>query len=146
MTPSLPWGLRAYARLLTLYPEDLRREFGTDMMEAFAEDLGAARGVTDALRIWRSALRELMYIAVPAWFETPAVMVPLLSAAVFATSESPLVILAVHRQLQTSALAGGPMLSDVLGGIAIGAAVAALTSFVAVHRWTKESLITLQLG
>jgi hypothetical protein len=33
-----------------------------------------------------------------------------------------------------------------LSAIAIGAAITALTSFVAVHRWKRASLIALDLG
>ena len=135
MTSTLHWSLRAYARLLILYPEDLRRDFGADMMEAFGEDLAAAHGIGGALRVWRSALREVMQIAVPAWCEIPAVMVPLLSAAIVAASQSPLVILAARRHLLTNLIAVG-----------IGSAIAAITAFVAIHRWKRAGLIILRIA
>jgi hypothetical protein len=135
MTPSLHWSLRAYERLLILYPEDLRRDFGVEMLEAFSEDLAAAHGIGGALRVWRSALREVMQIAVPAWCEIPAVMVPLLSAAIVAASQSPLIILAARRYLLANLIAVG-----------IGSVIAAMTSFVAIHRWKRTGLITLRIG
>ena len=135
MTPSLHRSLRAYERLLILYPADLQRDFGADMMEAFGEDLAAAHGIGGALRVWRSALREVMQIAVPAWCEIPAVMVPVLSAAIVAASQSPLIVLAARRQLLPNLIAVG-----------IGSAIAAVTSFIAIYRWKRTGLITLRIG
>jgi hypothetical protein len=145
MTPSLQWSLRAYARLLVLYPEDLRREFGADMLEAFADDLGGARGIAGTLSVWRSAARELMHIALPAWFDTPAVMVPLLSAATVAASYAPMLIVTARRKLLMN-LPGEGTLAEVLISISIACAVSALTSFVATYRWKRAGLITLRLG
>lgn len=130
MTPRfLRWSLRAYQRLLILYPEDLRRDFGPDMLEAFANDLAVGR----AVRVWRIALRELIHIGLPGWLRIPAVAVPLLSAAAVVFSQLPLLIVTVARR-------------DALVAITIEAALAALTSFVAVHRWKRASLISLDIG
>ena len=146
MTSSLRRSLRAYERLLILYPEDLRRDFGADMMEAFAEDLAAARGIAATVGVWRSVLREFMRIAVPAWFEIPEVVVPLLSAVTVAFSQSPLILLAVRMKMLSDPADRSLIVTDSLIGIGIGAAVAALTSFVAIYRWKRAGLITLRLG
>lgn len=142
MTPRfLRWSLRAYPRLLILYPEDLRRDFGPDMLEAFAHDLSAAHSVKGAIRVWRITLRELIHIGLPGWLRTPAVVVPALSAAGVLISQSPLLIMSFRP--------GGTTPLDALVAVAIEAAVTALTSFVAVHRWKRNSLISLgidQLG
>ena len=138
MTLSL--SLRAYERLLILYPEDLRRDFGADMIEAFAEDLGAACGITGMLRVWRNALREMMQIAIPAWFELPGVVVPALSAAIVAASQTPLVIRAAHVP------PGDAMFADALIAVGIEVAIAAVTSFIAICRWKRAGLITLRIG
>ena len=144
MTSSI--SLQAYERLLILYPRDLRRDFAADMIEAFGEDLAAARSIGGVLRVWRSALREVMQIAVPAWFEIPEVLVPLFSAAIAAASQSPLVVLAVRRQLLLNLPAGDPILADNLIGVGIASAISALTSFLAIYRWKRAGLITLRLG
>jgi hypothetical protein len=146
MTPSLSLSLWAYQRLLTLYPRDLRRDFGADMIEAFTDDLGAARGFRGALRVWRSALCELMQIAVPAWFEIPEVVVPTLSAVIVAVSQSPLIILAVRMKLLTDPADQYLIVTDSLIGVGIGTAISALTSFVAIHRRKRAGLITLRIG
>ncbi len=142
MTATLHWGLRAYERLLILYPEDLRRDFGADMMEAFDEDLAAARGIGGAFRVWRSTLREVLQIAVPAWLEIPTVAVPLLSAAFVAASQSPLIVLTAHTQ----SLAPYPVLADAVMAVATESAVSAIVSFIAIYRWKRAGLITLRLG
>ena len=77
-------SLRIYNRLLALYPEDLRRDYGHEMMLAFAEDLEASRreqGVRGALRVWLSTLSECLRIALPAHASSPAVRVPAISFA-----------------------------------------------------------------
>ena len=139
MNPSLELSLRAYERLLILYPEDLRRDFGADMLEAFADDLAAAPGIRGAFCLWRSTLREVLQIAVPAWCDIPGVVVPLLSAAIFASAQSPLIILAARRQLLTE-------LPDALISVGIGSVISAIISFVAIYRWKRAGLITLCLS
>jgi len=136
VTPRfLRWSLRAYQRLLALYPDDLRRDFGPDMLEAFANDLAAGR----ALRVWRIALRELIHIGLPAWVRTPAVAVPAISAAMAIVTQSPLVIMTVVRKQDAPPL-------YAVSAITIGTAITALTSFAAVHRWKRAGLISLDIG
>jgi hypothetical protein len=56
MTNAPPLSSRLYDRLLGLYPEDLRRDFGADMALVFAEDLDTARreaGLRGVIRMWR---------------------------------------------------------------------------------------------
>lgn len=135
MTPRFHrWSLRAYGSLLALYPEDLRRDFGSDMLEAFAHDLA----VDPTVRVWRITLRELIHIGLPGWLGIPAVAVPALSAAAVVFSQSPLVIMSFRP--------GGATPLDALVAVSIEAAVAALTSFVAVHRWKRARLISLDIG
>jgi hypothetical protein len=134
VTPRLlRWSLRAYGRLLTLYPEDLRRDFGPEMLEAFADDLS----VEGAVRVWRITLRELIHIGLPAWLRIPAVVVPALSAATVIVSQSPLLIVSFRP--------GGATPLDAMVAVTIEATVAALTSFVAVHRWKRVRLISLDI-
>jgi hypothetical protein len=143
VTPRfLRWSLSAYRSLLIVYPDDLRRDFGPEMLEAFEQDLSAvcaARSIKGAIRLWRITLRESIRIGLPAWLRIPAVAVPAISAAMAILTQSPLLIMTVVRKENATPL-------YALSAIAIGAAITALTSFVAVHRWKRTSLIALNLG
>ena len=143
MTPRfLRWSLVTYSRLLILYPGDLRRDFGPEMLEAFEQDLSAecaAGSIIGAIRVWRITLRESIRIGLPAWLQIPAVAVPVISAAMAIVTQSPLLIMTVVRKEDPTPL-------YTLSAIAIGAAITALTSFVAVHRWKRASLISLDIG
>ena len=85
MTTPLPLSSRLYARLLVLYPEDLRRHFGTEMALVFADDLAAARhenGFRGALRVWRCAFAEFFRYALPGRAAAPALRVPIIAFAI----------------------------------------------------------------
>lgn len=87
MTGVLTWSLRIYERLLMLYPEYLRRDYGSEMVLVFSEDLESARreaGLRGAFRVWVRALGEFIRFAVPVQASSPAVLVPALTFAVFA--------------------------------------------------------------
>lgn len=150
MTPRfLRWSLRAYRRLLILYPDDLRRDFGQEMLEAFAQDLSAecaARGVKGATRVWRITLREAIRIGLPAWLQIPSVAVPALSAAAVVVSQSPLLIMTIGREAPLRFHPGDATPLDALYALAIDAVVTALTSFVAVYPWKRASLISLDIS
>jgi hypothetical protein len=79
MIDLLPLSSRIYRRLIVLYPEDLRRDYGADMAFVFAEDLEAARreaGMRGVVRVWRCALCEFVRLALPDHASSPAVSVP----------------------------------------------------------------------
>lgn len=142
MKRILGWSLRAYPRLLVLYPVNLRRDFGPEMLEAFAHDLSsecAARGIKGAIHVWRITLRETIRIGLPAWLEIPAVAVPAISSVLAILTQSPLLIMTALRKEDATPL-------YALSAIAIGAAITALTSFVAIHRWKRATLISLDIG
>ena len=57
---------RVYETSLILYPEDLREEFGDEMVEVFEEqasDAYAERGFSGLVRVWFCAGREFVSIA-----------------------------------------------------------------------------------
>ena len=59
---------KVYATSLVLYPNELRREFGAEMVEVFDEQVSEAysrRGFSGLLRVWFSATREFVTIALP---------------------------------------------------------------------------------
>ena len=140
------WNLKAYRSLLMLYPDDLRRNFGEEMLEAFAHDLSAecaARGIKGAIRVWRISLREVIKLGLPAWLQIPLVAVPALSAAAVIVSQSPLLIMAIRREAQLSFRRGDATPLDALCAVAIDAVITALISFVAVYPWKRARIISL---
>jgi len=148
MTGFFRWSLKAYRGLLTLYPEDLRREFGAEILEAFEDDLSAecaAHSIGGAIRVWRIALHETIRIGPPAWRRNPALAVSAISTAFAMVTQSPLLILTIRRATQLNLRPGDATPLDTVFALAIGAALTALTSFVAVHRWKRANLISLRL-
>jgi hypothetical protein len=139
MTRFLRWSLRAYRSLLIVYPGDLRRDFGPEMLDAFAQDLSvecAAHSIKGVIRVWRITLRELIQIALPACLQTPAVAVPAIATAMTIVTQSPLLIMTLVRREDATPL-------YALCALTIGAAITAVTSFIAVYRWKRARLISL---
>ena len=59
---------KVYATSLVFYPNELRREFGAEMVEVFDEQVSEAysrRGFPGLLRVWFSATMEFVAIALP---------------------------------------------------------------------------------
>jgi len=82
MIRFIDWNARIYTAVLPLFPQELRRDFGAEMTEVFAEDLAEAwrnAGLAGAIRVWWCAAWEIVRIAFPRQLENPAVGVPLLS-------------------------------------------------------------------
>jgi hypothetical protein len=80
MTSPAPLSSRIYRRMLAVYPEDLRREYGDEMAFVFAEQLREAH-LAGALRVWSRALAEFLRFALPGWISSSAVRVPLFAIA-----------------------------------------------------------------
>ena len=77
MSPAL--SSRVYGRLIALYPDDLRRDYGAEMALTFADDLADAHreaGARGVIRVWRCALAEFVRLALPECASNPAVRVP----------------------------------------------------------------------
>jgi hypothetical protein len=149
MNRFLRWSLWAYGHLLILYPEDLRRDFGAEMLEAFAHDLtfeSSARGVKGVLRVWFIALREMISIALPGLMKVPAFAVPALSAAIGIVLQSPLLVMTIRRNAESHLRPGDATPLDVVFALTIAAAITALTSFVAVYRRKRAALISIAIG
>jgi hypothetical protein len=71
------WSRAVYAGLLIFYPADLRRKFGAEMADVFEAALHDAiveRGRAGVTSLWRSALWELLAVAVPLRLASNAVM------------------------------------------------------------------------
>ncbi len=104
MIDLLPLSSRIYRRLLVLYPEDLRRDYGADMAFVFAEDLEAARreaGLRGVVRVWRCALCEFFRFALPDHASSPAVSVPAIWFALSSIIMSAEVALALRHSPRT---------------------------------------------
>ena len=59
---------KAYEKSLLLYPNELRGDFGSEMIEVFDEQLWEAyarSGFVGLLRVWFSAAREFVTVAIP---------------------------------------------------------------------------------
>jgi hypothetical protein len=59
---------KVYERSLVLYPGELRRDFGAEMVEVFDEQVSEAysrSGFPGLLRVWFGATREFVTVALP---------------------------------------------------------------------------------
>ena len=129
MTNSADWSGRLYGRLLLLYPDDLRRDYGAEMVLAFHDDMESARrdaGVRGVLRVWGCALSEVLRLALPAHLASPAVLVPALVFAFTLATISFEMMLALRHAPSASAffhaiMPAFPLLSFITPVIALGA-------------------------
>jgi hypothetical protein len=68
MTSAIRMSRGLYRTLLFTYPRDFRLRFGSEMIATFSDqicDEWKQNGLPGALRVWRSVLGELFYVAVP---------------------------------------------------------------------------------
>jgi hypothetical protein len=143
MTNFADWSVRLYGRILLLYPDDLCRDYGAEMILAFRDDMESARrdaGVRGVLRVWRCTLSEVMRLAVPAHLASPAVLVPAMEFAfTLATISFEMMLALRHAHPSASAffhaiMPAFPLLSFVTPVIALGAV------------WICHGTETLSLG
>lgn len=148
MSRFVRWSVKAYGGILLLYPDDLRHNHGAEMLEAFSYDVAAAcavRSIRSVTRVWRIAMREVIHIAVPAWLQIPAVIVPALSVAVLIASQLPILMVTIRREAPMRFHSGDATAIDALLSIALEAAVMALTAFLVARRWKGSGPISLGL-
>jgi hypothetical protein len=124
MIISLQLSTRLYARLLVLYPEDLRRDYGSEMALAFADDLDTARrdaGLRGVIRVWRCALCEFLKFALPGRLSSPAVRVPFIALAfsVFSLSVELVLHYSTQAPLRFAIAAMLPTFGTVLTPLAV---------------------------
>ncbi len=75
---------KIYARSLALYPSELRRDFGAEMVEVFDEQVSEAysrSGFPGFLCVWFSAMREFVAIALPSRLAQRVVPIVAVTAA-----------------------------------------------------------------
>jgi hypothetical protein len=140
------WNARIYSRILTLYPDDLRRDFGMEMALLFAEDLAAARleaGISGVLRVWRCALREVFQLALPHRVSNPAVVVPGIS---FVLSLVPFTMSMMGRLLHLyGEPVSAPLLARAIEWALLPSAAAAIVSYASVRICARRPAILLGL-
>jgi hypothetical protein len=129
MTNFADWSACLYRRLLLLYPNDLRRDYGAEMLLAFHDDMESARrdaGVRGVFRIWRYAFAEVLRLALPAHIASPAVLVPALLLAFTLGAISFEIIMALHAHSSVptffhAIMPAFPLLSFITPAIGLGA-------------------------
>jgi hypothetical protein len=138
---------RIYAVFLAMYPPELRRDFGEEMADVFAEDLAEARrcgGAIAVIRVWLCAVSEFFRIALPTHAANPAIAVPLLSFALSMALLSGELVLAFHQAI--TAGVRGPTFSEATAWVVLGPGlVSALTSFVVVRTGARSLPEPLEL-
>ncbi len=148
MNRFLRWSLEAYQALLSIYPEDLRRDFGAEMAEAFEQDLASeynAGSLTGIVRVWRMALREFLQIALVRQFENPLLAVPLLAALVSLASQTSILALALKRESALNSHVGGSIPAEVAIVVLLPSLITACAAFAAVRRRKNDHPISLGL-
>lgn len=72
---------RIYSLLLSLYPAELRHDFGAEMTQVFLEDLEDSYrncGFRGVARVWWRSFQELLRIALPAEVSKREIAVPII--------------------------------------------------------------------
>jgi hypothetical protein len=128
-----PW---LYQKLLLLYPQDLRREFGAEMTLAFAEDIENVGN----LRVWWCALRELITVALPGQRSNRTVLVPAFSFALAALTQSVELWIGSHQTQRVEY-----PLFDLICLIVGPSLLNAFVGFVVTRFYARCSFITLRL-
>jgi hypothetical protein len=140
MSILLSFSVRVYAVMLFLYPAELRRDFGAEILDVFREDLNNSSfygGVPGIASVWGCALREFFRIALPAYAENRRVAVP---SILFALNETILTI--PQKLIFTHQLS----LQFILATALWPSLIAALTALVVVILGQQCPLFPLRLG
>jgi hypothetical protein len=137
MSAALQFSAWMYERMLLLYPEELRRDFGSDMAMAFAADLEQS----GMLRVWWCALCELVTVALPEQRSNPFFLSPVLAFITTAMAESVFVGIGIHQLPSTAGSDVAAMWLAVLWVSAMNAFVA----FVVTWFYSRCAVNVLRL-
>lgn len=144
MKGILARSVRIYEKLLLLYPEDLRRDFGSEMALAFADDLESAWGdarIAGVIQIWWYALRELATVALPGQRSNPSVLVPAWSFALCACTQSAELWIGSHQARGVAY----PPLPEAIALVVLPSLLNAFVAFIVTRVYAHSSIATLQL-
>lgn len=145
MNRLLPVSVRVYEKLLLLYPDDLRRDFGHEMALVFADDLEAAWGdtrIAGFIQIWWYALCELLTIALPAQRSNPCVVAPALAFLMAASTLGAELWLAHHVTRMDRSL----LMDDIRWAVLLPSLANAFVTFVVTRVYRRCSIATLRLA
>jgi hypothetical protein len=134
-----------YEKLLFLYPEDVRRNFGGEMALAFADDMEAAWGSgreMEVVRVWWWAARELLTIALPGQSSNRCVLVPALSFALVAFVQGAELWAALHQAAHTDSY---PLLESIRLAVLLPSIASGVIGFVVTRVYAHCSIIALRL-
>jgi hypothetical protein len=137
-------SMKVYSGILLLYPTDLRRDFGPDMIELFGEDLDDAwrkHRFAGVFRVWWCAVCEFWRIAWPEQRASPAFFVPAIAAAFNALSLGA----TFAGELSHHAVTAKGAFGYELAAIVCACLVTALTASVVV-RTGKVHVVSLELN
>lgn len=145
MNEVLRRSVSIYQKLLVLYPSDLRRDFGDEMVLAFADDLHQAWGdarLAGVAQIWWYAIRELLTVALPGQRSNRYLLSPALAFAAVALPDTAFLWLAAHPISHMPAL---PITwSDLLAVFSAGL-LNALVAFIVTCFYARCSMNLLRL-
>jgi len=82
MRSFIEWSGAAYRLILVLYPPEVRRVFGAEMTDTFAQQLAGAweeNRLSGVIQVWLTALLELPAIALPRQLARPLLFIPVVS-------------------------------------------------------------------
>ncbi len=126
-----------YQKLLLLYPQDLRRDFGAEMTLAFAEDIKHM----GRLPVWWCAMRELVTVALPGQRSNRSVVVPALSFCLCALTQSAVLWIGSHQ----AARVAYPPLPEAISLVIFTGLLNAFVAFVVTRFYAHCSFIMLRL-
>jgi hypothetical protein len=127
-----------FQKMLLLYPQDLRREFGAEMTLAFAEDIQNM----GYLRVWWCAMRELLTVALPGQISNRSVLVPALSFVTSALTESAELCIGIHQAPRTDV---AMLPEQILLVVLLPSLLNAFVAFVVTRFYARCSFIMLRL-
>ena len=143
MNRLLARSIRIYEKLLLLYPEELRRDFGGEMVLAFADDLKQAWGdarIAGVMQIWWYAVRELITVALPAQGSNPYVLSPAIAFLATAMGQTGIIWIGSH-----AAPIGDAQLAVMLSTVVITSLMNAFVAFVVTCFYSRSFINVLLL-
>jgi hypothetical protein len=135
---------RIYSILLSLYPAELRKDFGAEMVQVFLEDLedsARTRGFFGAARVWRRSLKELLAIALPAFATQREIAVALMMYVLQEIYLGGIMVMAARHTSDVPKSIGPGIIFVMLYGL-----IPAFTAFVALHIGNRSVPVPLNLS
>jgi len=136
---------RIYSGFLSLYPAELRRDFGAEMSQVFVEDLEdsyRSRGVAGAARVWWRSVKELWRVALPEHASKREIEVPIV---VYCLNNLYMAVMLVSFPEVPGAHGALPVVQAIAGSL-LFSLIPALITFVALRVGNHSVPVPLVLG